>query len=252
MKAYCKRFIVEIHKAREYLLSFVSSMIYVPVSLVIYYFLFSNVMKENSNFSMSLQEIVSYYTIILFLKATLQHSMSEVYYVYTDINQGTLDIWLTKPTSYFFTRYFRALGSVSVTLPVGICLLITILWKNVHFINMILFLISAFFGFTVLFLMMFILGTLTFWLKYVLTIRDIFWFVLSIASGELIPLQMFPEFLQVMSYNPLACIYDIPYRIIMSGDSSLIGLQMFYILLLSLVSKIIWDKGVKHYESQGG
>lgn len=99
---------------------------------------------------------------------------------------------------------------------------------------------------------MFLIGTLTFWLKSVLTLRDIFWIILSIFSGELVSLSLFPAYMKVLSYNPLACIYDIPYKILTSGNLRFLFLQIGYIILFGVLLKFLWHKGVKQYESQGG
>ena len=253
-KPYLKCISLEIDKGREYFLSYLSTLLYLPVSLLIYFFLFRTFMQEESCV-MTMGEVLNYYTIVLFLKSAFQLAMAEVYYVYEDINRGYLDDLITKPISYPLSRYCRALGSVCLTIPTSVLILIILFLGKYSFAEMLVFLLSVLLGFTLLFLVMFLLGSLTFWLKSVLTLRDIFWVVLCIFSGELIPLEFFPAHFRFLQNNPLVCIYDIPYRVL-NGESGLrlelLGFQLIHILLWGAIVAFVWNIGVKHYESQGG
>lgn len=254
-KPYLKCVSLEIDKGREYFLSYLSTLLYLPVSLLIYFFLFRTLMHEEESYVMTMGEILNYYTVVIFLKSAFQHAMAEVYYVYQDINRGYLDILVTKPISYPISRYCRALGSVCLTIPTSILLLAILFWGRYTFTTVLLFFLSIWLGFTLLFLVMFLLGSLTFWLKSVLTLRDIFWVVLCIFSGELIPLELFPAHFRFLQNNPLVCIYDIPYRVLNGGSGlrmELLGFQLIHILFWGVIVIIVWNFGVKHYESQGG
>ena len=253
-KPYLKCISLEMDKGREYFLSYLSTLLYLPVSLLIYFFLFRTFMHEESCV-MTMGEVLNYYTIVLFLKSAFQHAMAEVYYVYEDINRGYLDVLITKPISYPMSRYCRALGSVCLTIPTSILLLVVLFWGKYTFAAMLAFFLSVLLGFTLLFLVMFLLGSLTFWLKSVLTLRDIFWVVLCIFSGELIPLAFFPAQFRFLQNNPLVCIYDIPYRVLNAEGmplAQLLGFQILHILFWGAVVTFVWNIGMKHYESQGG
>lgn len=253
LKVYVKRFKMEAARGKEYFFSFLSTLLYMPISLLIYYFLFRYVLQSGAGFPMTLPQILSYYTVVLFMKSAFQHSMTEVYDVFQEINGGLLDLRLTKPASYLLVRYSRALGSVAVTLSVSLLILALFFWNRYPLGNVICFFLLVWMGFTLLFLVMFFLGRLTFWLKSVLTLRDIFWFVLSIFSGELIPLRLFPAAYRFLRYNPLACIYDIPYQVLNARSRlPLLGVQAAYLLLFWLLAAGTWRRGLKHYESQGG
>ena len=254
-KPYLKCVSLEMDKGREYFLSYLSTLLYLPVSLLIYFFLFRAFMHEEESCVMTMGEVLNYYTIVLFLKSAFQHAMAEVYYVYQDINRGFLDVLITKPISYPMSRYCRALGSVCLTIPTSILLLVILFWGKYTVTAMLAFFLSVLLGFTLLFLVMFLLGSLTFWLKSVLTLRDIFWVVLCIFSGELIPLAFFPAQFRFLQNNPLVCIYDIPYRILNGGSGlrmELFGFQLIHILFWGIIVTLAWNMGMKHYESQGG
>ena len=98
-----------------------------------------------------------------------------------------------------------------------------------------------------------ILGLLTFWLKSVLSLRDIFWYILAIFSGEVVPLAFFFGEFEIIQHNPLAGIYYIPANIINSNNmEALILEQVIYIVIFSIIIYFMWERGIKYYESQGG
>lgn len=253
LPSYFKLFTMEIKRSKEYYLSFLSTLLYMPVSLAIYYFLFRYLLQSSASFPMTLSEILHYYTVVLFIRSALQSAMTEVYYVFRDINQGLLDAWLTRPVKYLLCRYCRALGCVALTMPTSLVLLGVFFWGKYPAGNILGFFLAVLLGFTVLFLLMFLLGSLTFWLKSVLTLRDIFWVVLTIFSGELVPLSLLPEPLRFLQNNPLACVYDVPYQVLSSENFlPLLALQATHILLLWGLASLAWRLGIARYESQGG
>lgn len=253
MEKYLRGFHVEITKARAYFGLFLSSLIYLPVTILIYYFLFRYVIQNGGDFPMSLREVLTYYTVVLFIHATISHSMAEVYYVFRDINEGNLDLWLIRPVSYPWMRYFRSLGSVCLMVPAGLLFLLAVFFGRFRMGNILAFIGSVFLGFTLLFAVMFLLGSLTFWLKSVLTLRDIFWYVLSFFSGEILPLNLLPRGLRALADNPLASVYYLPNQVLSSPSPLPILLrQILYAGGLLALAGAVWKIGVKKYESQGG
>lgn len=255
MRTYFRSFLIEIYRTQEYMFSFISSLLYVPISIFIYYFLYRYILQNSAGFSMNLNEILIYYSIVLFIRSAISHSMAEVYIVFTDINTGSLDLWLSRPVSYPLVRYSHALGSVTATVPCSLLLLFFFLlfWEKLHPTQILLFLFSVFLGFSVLFFTMFLLGTFTFWIKNVLTLRDIFWVAMSLLSGEMIPLNLLPESLQFLIFNPLASIYYLPSQVLyQKSPAYILQIQLFYTLILGLSSFFFWNLGLRKYESQGG
>ena len=116
---------------------------------------------------------------------------------------------------------------------------------------MIFFTLSLFLGFTIFFTVLGILGISTFWLKSVLTLRDIFWFILAIFSGQIFPLKIIGD--GFFKHNPLAGIYYIPSIIVQEKDKiSLLLEQLMYLGVFVAILMIMWKIGIKKYESQGG
>lgn len=109
-----------------------------------------------------------------------------------------------------------------------------------------------------MFNLFFIIGTLTFWVENVLTLRDNLWNVIKIFSGEIFPIAIFPKMLRdLCTVLPFQYIYYIPISIFqskLSGQDLLNNLsaQTLWAMAMTIVSLFVWQKGVKKYSSQGG
>lgn len=254
MQRYLNRSKIEILKAREYALTFFTSMLYAPISILIPFFLWKYIYKFQNDLSgMELREILFYLITIEIVQLSYSDLMAEVYYIFQDINTGALDITITKPINYLLSRYFSAVGRVAITLPMGLISFIAvgIFFKALNINNIIFFTLSLFLGFTLFFTVLGILGISTFWLKSVLTLRDIFWFLLAIFSGQIFPLKIIGD--GFFKHNPLAGIYYIPSIIVQEKDKiSLILEQLMYLGIFVAILMIMWKIGIKKYESQGG
>ena len=203
---------------------------------------------------MNFDDVIAYFMTILVVKNSMSNTMAETYYIFQDINTGNIDTLITKPIYYPLTRFFISLGRVVISMPLGIAFWIAVqlYFDKFSFVSLGYFIISLFLGFCLMFQVLCILGLLTFWLKSVLSLRDIFWYILAIFSGEVVPLAFFSGKFEIIQH-PLAGIYYIPANIINSNNmKALILEQVIYIVIFSIIIYFMWRRGIKHYESQGG
>ncbi len=256
MEKYINRSKIEILKSKEYALSFFASLLYIPISVLIPYFLWKYIFQYQETLGqMNLQDVLFYLITIQIVKLSFSDLMAEVYYIFQDINTGQLDLYITKPVNYLLSRYFSALGRIAITFPLGLVFWIIMggLFNALTLENLIYFTISLFLGFTVFFVVLAIIGTSTFWLKSVLTLRDIFWFILAIFSGEILPLKLFGKSLSFIEHNPLASIYYIPSIIVQETNKAYLILEQgIYLLVFVALLYFLWKVGIGKYESQGG
>lgn len=121
-----------------------------------------------------------------------------------------------------------------------------------------LFLLSAFFGYGVLWTISFAAQMLSFWLINVwsiMTIKNVF---INVLSGSMIPLWFMPDWMRgVIRFTPFSSIYFTPVQIYL-GELSLpeslrrFLIQLFWIVLLFFVGMLLWKKGQKKLIVQGG
>ena len=213
-------------------------------------------MKEQADIAgMNFDDVIAYFMTILVVKNSMSNTMAETYYIFQDINSGNIDTLITKPIYYPLTRFCISIGRVVISMPLGIVFWIAVqlYFNKFSFESLGYFIISLFLGFCLMFQVLCILGLLTFWLKSVLSLRDIFWYILAIFSGEVVPLAFFSGKFEMIKHNPLAGIYYIPANIINSNNMSLFLLeQIVYMAIFSVIIYFMWKRGIKHYESQGG
>ena len=121
-----------------------------------------------------------------------------------------------------------------------------------------LFLLSAVFGYGVLWTISFALQMLAFWLINVwsiMTIKNVF---INVLSGSMIPLWFMPDWMRgVLMFTPFSSIYFTPVQIYL-GQLSVpeiikgFGIQLVWILLFVFLGKVLWKRGQKKLVVQGG
>lgn len=121
-----------------------------------------------------------------------------------------------------------------------------------------LFLLSAVFGYGVLWTISFALQMLAFWLINVwsiMTIKNVF---INVLSGSMIPLWFMPDWMKgVLTFTPFSSIYFTPVQIYLGQLSVLeiikgFGIQLIWILLFVFLGKVLWRQGQKKLVVQGG
>ncbi|MDE7430526.1 MAG: ABC-2 family transporter protein [Lachnospiraceae bacterium] len=117
---------------------------------------------------------------------------------------------------------------------------------------------SVMLGYLVLWLISFIVQTWCFWLFSVwgiITIKNVF---VNILSGSMLPIWFMPSVLRkIVSFTPFESIYFTPVRIYLgelTGADILysMAVQVFWIILLSVIGNQFWKRGVKKLVVQGG
>ena len=85
--------------------------------------------------------------------------------------------------------------------------------------------------------------------------------IVLLLSGATIPLVFFPDAIRrVVECMPFRCIYDTPLNILLqkpgytadSGLWNMLGMQLVWCVILSVVSKLFWDFSVRKITVNGG
>ena len=121
-----------------------------------------------------------------------------------------------------------------------------------------LFVLSALFGYGVLWSLSFLFQMFSFWLINVwaiMTIKNVF---INVLSGSMIPLWFMPELARkIIAFTPFESIYFTPVQIYLgniSGGEIVAGFikQFVWIACLMSAGFILWNKGKKKLVVQGG
>ena len=180
-----------------------------------------------------------------------------------DVQSGNVEVLFNKPVSYLGYRIWwqigsglypfvvaSILGSIALALIVGIPQTMTL----AVFLPT-LFLV--FIGASVLSLVLYsIVGLLAFWIE---EINPVFWMVdkaVMILGGSYLPVALFPPFMYKLAiYSPFGASQFVTHTVYEKWQFEwplLIGIQAFWILLLTLVVYVMFKKAKKKVSVNGG
>jgi ABC-2 type transport system permease protein len=103
-----------------------------------------------------------------------------------------------------------------------------------------------------------LLGSVSFWTVETGNIIWAFNFIVMFLAGKMIPLQFFPEAIRnVMEYSPFAAIFNLPASIYLgklTTDQLAIQflVQMGWVVVIYIVLRLVWRRGLKQLELVGG
>jgi ABC-type uncharacterized transport system permease subunit len=126
-------------------------------------------------------------------------------------------------------------------------------------INLLFFLVSVFLGLTINFFVDFFVGTICLYTESIWGINIMKEVVVLLLSGATIPISFFPETLaKVVMFLPFQAIYNTPlsllinYQMPAGSRFEMLGLQLFWIIVLAVITDLFWKKSVKQITVNGG
>lgn len=179
-----------------------------------------------------------------------------------DVRTGSLAVQLVRPMSYPIYRLFSTLGErfvrFGITLGAAAVIAFVLVGPLPHLgFGILLFAASIPFAFVLDFLGYFLVGLGAFWMEDTSGPMLIYSRLTMILGGMLIPLQLFPEFLQgPLHLLPFASIVYGPARLFVHPDVSVCGqllmLQSIWILLFALAVAGVYSIAVRRIAANGG
>jgi ABC-2 type transport system permease protein len=112
-------------------------------------------------------------------------------------------------------------------------------------------------GFAINYLLYFIGGLAAFWSDQASAFDLVLTYMLTLFGGVLAPLTLYPAWMQsILEWSPFPYIISFPIRVIMgelTREQLVSGLlfQIVLVVVLSLLARFIWAKGVKRYSVFG-
>ncbi len=266
IKKYHRAFIISMQNTLEYRFNFLISLvgIFIPIAIQIY--LWTAIYSNSSNtkiYSYTYSEMITY-VVLAGLVSKLVSAGFETK-IAREIKDGGLSRYLIQPISHFL--YYISCFIGEKIIHSGIMLsIITFSILALNFVFRIdisiqlcfLFVITLFLAIIINFILFYILGLLGFYMQEVWGILYGAQLALSIVSGGILPLETFGEkMLRIFSILPFKYITYFPINVItgnIGNKDILVGImiQIIWIFLLGIISKIIWLNGLKKYIAVGG
>lgn len=208
-------------------------------------------------------DMIRYVLVVYLLRRVFSSVETVNFEVWSEINQGKLDAYLVRPICFGAFKFFASLASPAVELALGLPFFLVasaVLGLSVQGDPQVLalFALSVSAAFALLFLVQFLIGSLTFWTERIFGFRDILYSLFILCSGQLIPLSALPRWVQTASYwLPFSGIYFAPASIYAQTELSSQALELFagqlaWLVVLGGVAALVWSRGVARYASQGG
>lgn len=205
-------------------------------------------------------EIISYYVAVTFTTLLAFTYVSNQ--IRQDIHRGNLNHYLARPNNYLFFRFMNILAEKYVSFIIAAVILI--IAKLIFTINspdtLISILIFAAFAVIALLMAFFlqvILGLAAFWTGENSALRNLYYLILGVFTGELAPLSLFPNYLkQIAETMPFKFMIYVPAqaflkKIPISQLAGFFSSALIWLAVLFLIMIFIWRKGIKTYEGKG-
>lgn len=184
-----------------------------------------------------------------------------------EVREGSIAMNLIKPISYQMRMFFDAVGGfifqvlfVAVPLWLGLVLFryFTVGELPPDIGTLLTFLASMLLGFILVFMLNFAFGVLAFYVTSMWGVGHLKGAVISFFSGQLIPIAFFPLWLQKgLNLFPFGAMNYTPVMVYLKKISGVqiiqaLGLQIFWIVLLYAVCKLVWGRAIKRLTILGG
>ncbi len=264
MKKYIYIIKIELCRIKEYVLNFIGQIMYLPLKLLILYLIWKFVYASTNTIQdYTFEDIITYYFLLNIFETAIVPVGITAYQVFTDINTGNLNMYLTKPICYPLYLFCTKIGCFFWGITSGLIFLylsktIIQIKLPVNIANFALSLLNVFLGLVIMYCLFFTVGELTFWVKNILTLRDNLWNIIKLLSGQILPITFFPEIVGKLSrWLPFQYIYYVPISIFQGRYTwaqaiKYLGFQIIWITILLIIMIVLWVIGVRKYESQGG
>jgi ABC-2 type transport system permease protein len=206
-------------------------------------------------------EMVLYYLcMVTFTNFVVAHLMWDVA---MEIKEGQFSVYLVRPFSYFQTTLIRNLAWRVFRLLVFVPMLALAVWiyaphlTHTRFEWGPTFWLSLMMGHLVSFMLSYALGLLALFFQEVFSVYNIYYIPMLFLSGQLVPIGVFPEWLQALSrYMPFQYTVALPTEVFMGRVPDAvawqgIGMQVAWTVSLYLLAKLFWRKGLLYYTGVG-
>ena len=264
LKKYLKLLKVSIMTALMHRYHFLFSTISNVLYIVLIYNLW-NAIFSNSNGQINGMNFDS-----VFLYLALAASMFWLYQTWTEweisrnVISGFVVIQLLRPLQYQTQLFFYSFGTIisnMLLIVIPSFIFIDLIYHTQFHIgpNIPFFLISLFLGFLLSFQIDFITGLCSFYTQSIWGISMTKEVIILVLSGSIIPIKLFPGFLQnIVQYLPFPHIYNTPIQILITPDLTntqiltMLFLQVLWVIVFYLISRFFFYRAVRSVTINGG
>lgn len=255
---------IAFQKNLVYQLDFWANIFSVFIMMYAGYSIWQILYREQPNaFGVTLEQMTTYGVLGMFLPTILMVGAETQQYIALQVRMGTLELDILKPVHFLLILFYRNIGEFLVQLLIrGIpCLLFAVFvldfplpqnpWTLFRFV------ISLFLAYVISFEINLLIGLVAI---VTLDVRSYTWAINSLihfASGQLVPLWMFPTILAtVLTFLPFQGMYFSPIAVYIEAQpmqsNQLILVQILWVICLFIIANFFWVYLHRRMTVQGG
>lgn len=232
------------------------------VEITVYIFIWLAIYNSGNQIAgMSFEQITTYYILVVSLNPIITWGINET--MGHSIRDGEVLRELLNPISYFNYYFGIRIGELIESIIVGIltfgiCALLFGVLLPQGIINFILFVILVALAVVIVYFFELILGMSAFYTNSIWGVEIFKRSILSVFSGMIAPITLFPNFLQkIANILPFKdCIYT-PINIYFGNIGyieilQIILKQSIWIVILYIIAKFLFNKAIKNITVNGG
>jgi ABC-2 type transport system permease protein len=185
------------------------------------------------------------------------------YSIATEIKDGLLSRYLVKPINHMLYWLSMLIGDKIIKIIyVLVFIVFTVTLYGNHFdtmiYNIMITIVVMIFSVILNFMLYYAISLLAFWFLEISSFFAAIAFVISMLSGELIPINVMPILVEkILLFLPFSYSVYFPVQTVMGTLTiqeimSKLVIQIVWIIAIGLISMFVWKAGVKKYESVGG
>ncbi len=180
-----------------------------------------------------------------------------------EVRTGVMSMRLLRPIHPFFGFAASHVAAIPfrslVALPLAIILLVATPDALTHDpLQLALLPLSLVLAWLLTFVVLFALGSLSFWITQTFAIVNLYFGLFSLLSGYMLPLDLLPgAFAKVAAYSPFRFMLSAPVELMtrsLGGDylRVLLGGQLAWTVVMLAIALAVWRAGVRRFEAVGG
>jgi len=248
----------------EYKANFIINMLFSFIPFLASVLLWKCIYSDHVEaFGFTLNEMITYYFIMLLVENLITNTTT--YEIAKDIRLGDISKYLIKPINYMGYNFMKAIPKNLVFLVFGgipiIILGIVIrgfLTIKFSLLNIICFILALTIGYLINFLLNYLLSILAFFFSEVNSMFVAIDVLKGIVTGKLFPISIVPPLLySILMLTPFQFTAYFPTIILLN---KLTQKQMYtglitgtiWVLVLFVLCKVMWKKGLLRYSAFGG
>ena len=221
---------------------------------------FWSVIGKSANGVTGLSSVLSYFLIANGVQGLVDAESLRFSRVFTaEVKNGGLNSHLLRPLNPVLFIYFSFMGARGMIMLMTVLMMVVgwIFLPQVAWWQLLLFVVSLFFGFVISFVINLMVGCTSFWTSEASNLQNVASHFVRIFSGVMIPLSFFsPTVRNLLLLSPFPAMAYLP-SIIMQTSTitreiwTLFGATIFWSVILLPLSFWFWRKGLKQYEAIG-